>query len=220
MKGNNKKLAVFVSIAAIAMFISVAMASADDEGYKTIQEDYAIAGSAASLVAILGFNASLQPNGGAAGPWLVGPNTWSGVLTFNKDGTGSFTGIFRVFEVYSSAIGAPPDGGSGNLSWDFTYTIDKGNITFTYVKGSFELDWTSGPSAPGKVYATITQPWDGVISSDRKNIALFWGPLILDLTSDKANTTPTGVQSMTQAALQGFKIAKTFGETEKGRKEE
>ncbi|HYA92401.1 MAG TPA: hypothetical protein VEK32_12985 [Thermodesulfobacteriota bacterium] len=203
MKENIKRLAVFVMIAASAMFV-MTMASADDD--KTIQGEYAIWGSAASLVAILGFNASLQPNGGALGPWLEGPNTWSGVLTFNKDGTGSFTGIFRAFEVYSSAIGAPPDGGSGNLSWGFTYIIDRGNITFTYVKGSFELDWTSGPNAPGKVYATITQPWDGVISSDGKIIALFWGPLILDLTSDKANTSPTGVQSMTQAALQGFKI--------------
>jgi len=203
MKGNTKKLALVVIIAAIPMMIAAATASA---GGKTIQGDYAIAGSAASLIAVLGFNASLQPNGGAAGPWLTGPNTWSGVLTFNNNGTGSFTGIFRVFEVYSSAIGAPPDGGQGNLSWDFTYTIDNGNITFTYVTGSFELDWTMGPSANSTVYATISQPWDGVISSDGKTIAMFWGPLILDLTSDKANTTPTGVQSMTQAALLGFKI--------------
>jgi len=203
MKGNIKRSTVPVIMVAIAMFIVVGMASA---GGKTIQGNYAFTGSGTCVFGILGLNDSLQPNGGPAGPWFIGPNSWSGVLTFNKDGTGSFTGIFRVFEVYSSAIGAPPDGGSGNLSWGFTYIIDRGNITFTYVKGSFELDWTSGPNAPGKVYATITQPWDGVISSDGKIIALFWGPLILDLTSDKANTSPTGVQSMTQAALQGFKI--------------
>jgi len=190
MKGNIKKLALVVIIAVIPMLIAVATASAAG---KTIQGKYAVAGYATSLVAILGFNASLQANGGAGGPWFLAPSTWSGVLTFNKDGTGSFTGIDRGLTVYSSAIGAPPDGGAANLSWGFTYTIDNGNITFTYVKGTLEEDFTSGPSAPSTVYANNTQPWDGVISSDGKSIAMFWGPLITDVTSDKANTTPTGV---------------------------
>ncbi len=202
MKGNIKKLALVVIIVAIPLIAAVTASAAG----KTIHGDYAIAGSATSLVAILGFNASLQPNGGAAGPWFLSPNTWSGVITFNKDGTGSYTGSFRTFNVYSSAIGSPPDGGLGNLSWGFTYTIDNGNITFTYVKGSFELDWTSGPSAPGTAYANITEPFDGVLSSDGKIIALFWGPLMLDMTSDKANMIPTGMQSMVQAAFHGFKI--------------
>ena len=203
MKGNIKKLALVVIIVAIPMLIAVATASAAG---KTIQGKYAVAGYATSLVAILGFNASLQANGGAGGPWFLAPATWSGVLTFNKDGTGSFTGIFGGLTVYSSAIGAPPDGVAGNLTWGFTYTIDNGNITFTYVKGTLEEDFTSGPSAPGKVYANNPQPWDGVISSDGKSIALFWGPLIVDVTSDKANTTPTGTQSMSVLALHGFKI--------------
>jgi len=204
MKGNIKRSTVLVIMVAIAMFIVVGMASAAG---KTIQGNYAIAGSGVDLIAILGFNASLQPNGGAAGPWLQGPHSYAGVLSFKKDGTGSFTGTLSVLDFYSSAIGAPPDGGLGNLSWDFTYTVDNnGNITFTYVKGSFELDWTSGPSAPGQVYADITKPWDGVISSDGKIIAEFWGPVILDITSDKANTTPTGTQALSQAVRHGFKI--------------
>ena len=207
MKGNIKKLALVVIIAVIPMLIAVATASAAGE---TIHGKYAIAGYNISLVAILGFNDSLQANGGAGGPWFLASSTWSGVLTFNKDGTGSFTGIFGGLTVYSSAIGAPPDGVAGNLSWGFTYTIDNGNITFTYVKGTLEEDFTSGPNAPpspnSKGYINITQPWDGVISSDGKIIALFWGPLIADVTSDKANTTPTGVQSMSLVALHGFKI--------------
>ena len=116
-----------------------------------------------------------------------------------------------MIEVYSSAIGAPPDGGLGNLSWGFTYTIHKGKITFTYITGSIPISsprvtTTSGPSAGTKLYAYITEPWDGVISSDGNIIAMVWGPLILDVTSDKANKTPTGAQSMVQTALQGFKI--------------
>ena len=145
MKGNIKKLALVVIIAAIPMLIAVGMASAAG---KTIQGNYAFTGSGTNLIAVLGFNDSLQPNGGAAGPWFIGPNFWSGVLSFNKDGTGSVTGIFRVVDLYSSAIGAPPDVGSANVSWDFTYTMDNGNITITYVTGSYEGDWTSGPNAP------------------------------------------------------------------------
>ena len=148
MKGNIKKLALVVIIATIPMLIAVATASAVG---KTIQGDYAFTGSGTNLIAILGFNDSLQPNGGAAGPWFIGPNFWSGVLSFNKDGTGSVTGIFRTVDLYSSAIGAPPDVGSANVSWDFTYTLDNGNITMTYVTGSYDGDWTSGPNAPRQV---------------------------------------------------------------------
>ncbi len=204
MKENSKKLASVMIIAAIPMLIAVATASAKS---KTIQGDYAFTGSGGGVFAILGFNDSLQPNGGVAGPWFMGPNSWSGVLSFNKDGTGSLTGIFNVVSLYSSAIGAPPDVEAGNVSWDFTYTMDNGNITFTYVKGSYELNWTSGPNAGKTFYINVTQPWDGVISSDGKNIAVWWGPpLILELTADKANTTPTGAQSVTNVVLQGFKI--------------
>ena len=205
MKGNINKLALGVIIATIPMLITVAMASAVG---KTIQGNYAFTGSGACVFGILGLNDSLQPNGGAAGPWFTGAQTWSGVLTFNKDGTGSLTGIHRVVDlVYSSAIGSPPDAQSGNVSWDFTYIVDNGNITFTYVTGSYELDWTDGPNAQSKVYINITQPWDGVISSDGKIIAVFWGaPLILEITADKANTNKTGVEVICNSELHGFKI--------------
>jgi hypothetical protein len=208
MKRNIKRLALVVIIAAIPMLIAAVTASAAG---KTIQGDYAFTGTGTTLIAILGFNSSLQPNGGPTGPWFISHNLWSGVLSFNKDGTGSHTGFFSVVDVYSSGIGAPPDAGSANVSWDFTYTIDKsGNITFTYVKGSFEQDWTSGPNAPpspqAKSYVNLAEPWGGTISSDGKIITEFWGPYLAEITSDKANTIPTGVQAMDFAALQGIKI--------------
>ena len=68
MKGNIKRPALLVIIAAIAMLITVGMAWAKS---KTIQGDYAFTGSGTNLIAILGFNDSLQPNGGAAGPWFI-----------------------------------------------------------------------------------------------------------------------------------------------------
>ena len=211
MKGNIKKLALVVIIASIPMLIVVATASAAG---KTIQGDYASTVSGQTITAVKGFNASLQPNDGVAGLWFTGSFSWDGVLSFNKDGTGSFTANTHATVFYSTGLGAPPSAGSGTITWDFTYTIDKeGNITFTYVTGSFEQDWTTGPNAPpspnSKAYANIPQPWYGTISPDGKTISVLWGaPSIIEATVDKANTTPspTGAQLTGHWVLHGFKI--------------
>ena len=207
MKGNIKKLSVFVFITAIAMFITT-MASADQ---KTIHGEYAFTAPGSCLIAILGFNASLQPIGGPTGPWFTGPVTYDGVLTFNKDGTGSATATVRVHTLYSQGLGAPPDAGAGNASWNFTYTVtDSGEFTITYVKGSFELDFTAGPNAPpspnSKAYFIIP-PWSGVLSPNGKIFsASFGAPSIIEVTSDKANMYPTGVQEICNFVFQGFQI--------------
>jgi len=199
MKGNIKKLALVVVIAAIPMLIAVATASAVGQ---TIQGNYAITGYCTTLISMTGFNTSLQPNGGA---WFTQSGSWEGVLTFNKDGTGSYTGIEYNSEVYAPGMNLPPDSSSSNSSYGFTYTIDDGDITFTYVTGSFEADFTSGPNVPGKGYITIPQPWGGTISSDGKSIHVWWGVLI-EMTADKANTTPTGMQGMSNATFHGFEV--------------
>jgi hypothetical protein len=214
MKGNIKKLSVLVIISVIAMFISVAMASADEHHHckKAIHGKYAFITTGSCLIALQGFNASLQPNGGATGPWFTGPVTYDGVYTFNKDGTGSVTAVIRVQTLYSQGLGAPPDAGAANASFDFNYTVTKsGNITFTMVKGSFEADWTDGPNAPpspnSKLYAYSPQPWYGVLSPDRKIFYASHGaPGIIDVTSDKENMNPTGIQEICNFVIQGFRI--------------
>lgn len=209
MKANSKKLAVFMIIAAIAMFTVVAMASAKG---KTINGEYAITGSGACFIAINGFNAKLQPNDGATGQWFWGPFTYDeGVFTFNKDGTGSLTAIFHTFDIWSPFfVGTPPDAGSANETWDFTYTMtNSGNITITYAKGSYELDFTSGPNVgtPLGVAYIILPPVKGVLSPDGKILYVSFGaPGILELTSDKANKNLTGMQGICNLVIQGFRI--------------
>jgi len=212
MRGNIKKLVVLVIIAAIAMFMAVAMASADDHrGHKTIHGKYAFIAPGSCLIAIAGFNTSLQPNGGPTGPWYMGPVTYDGVLTFNEDGTGSATATVRVHTLYSQGLGAPPDAGAGNASWDFTYTLThRGKLTITYVMGSFELDFTDGPNAPpspnSKAYY-IRPPWNGVLSPDGKIFSASLGvPSIIEVTADKANKILTGVQEICNFVFQGFRI--------------
>jgi hypothetical protein len=213
MKGNIKKLAVLVIIAAIAMFTVAATASADEHHRnKAIEGKYAYTTTGSCLVAVQGFNASLQPNGGATGPWFTSTCTYDGVYTFNKDGTGSVTAILRAQTLYGQGLGAPPDAGSANASFNFNYTVtDSGKITFTMVKGSFEADWTDGPNAPpspnSKLYVNVPQPWYGVLSPDGKIFYASHGaPSIYDITSDKANMNPIGVQQICNFVHQGFRI--------------
>ena len=204
MKGNIKSLAVFVIIAAIAMFM-VSMASADGHQKKTIHAQYAVTGTGSCLIAIAGFNASLQPNGGATGPWFWGAMTLDdGVYTFNRDGTGSVKITLHETDLYSSGMGAPPGVGDATENYNFTYTMDGGNITLTYVTGSYEADWTDGPNANTQLYL-ILPPWNGELSHDGKILyASFRSPNIFEITADKANTTPVGVQAICNIVFQGF----------------
>lgn len=189
-----------------------AIASADDHAGKTIQGKYAITGSGNCLIAINGFNALLQPNDGANGMWLWGPVTYDqGSVTFNKDGTGSFVATFHAFDNWSPFFtGTPPDMGTANETWDFTYTVtSSGNITITYTKGTSELDFTSGPNVGtplGTAYS-ILPPVKGVVSPDGKILNLSFGsPDIGTFTADKANNIPTPTQFICNVVDQGIRV--------------
>jgi hypothetical protein len=217
MKENIKKLAVLVIIVATMMFMVVATASAGQlfppPFRHSIQGEYAFTGSGSCFIAINGFNASLQPNDGANGMWLWGPLTYDeGTFTFNKDGTGSFKAIFHAFDAWSPFFaGVPPDTGAANETWDFTYTVTGGgNFTLTYVKGTYELDFTSGPNVgtPLGVSYIILPPVKGVISPDGKILyASFGTPDILKFTNDKQNNDLNGVQAICSVVFQGFRIS-------------
>ena len=211
MKGNVRKVGVFVIIAVMVAFVTT-MASADGHREKkNIEGEYAVTGTGSCLIAILGFDSSLQPNGGPNGPWFLGAMVLDGgVYTFNKDGTGSVSITLHETDLFSSGIGAPPCVGSAIENYNFTYTVDEGKITFTYVKGSYEADWTDGPNAPpspnSKLYL-ILPPWNGVLSPNGKILyASFGSPSIFDITADKANTLSTGVQATCNIVFQGFRI--------------
>jgi len=172
MKG---KIAVFVSVAAIAMFMVVATASAGGPNriHNTIEGKYAATGSSQCTTAVDGFE-NLTPNGKY---WSVGMSTIIAIYTFNLDGSGSMEGINRIMSL-PGGFTPTPDGPVPNVkpmgvvinpaSYEFTYTVtDEGLITFTVVPGTFQLG--GGACADG-----IAK--HGVISGDGKTIVIECGP--------------------------------------------
>jgi len=180
MKGNINKLALGVIIAAIPMFIAVATASA---GPTYITGEYAGTATAQCLIAPVGFATNLTPNpmpAGAPGAGtiqvVVYTLTWDEVYTFNRNGTGSVAGVTYINELPNAVLGTPAAAGSGNVSYDFTYTLSDGDITLALAKGSFNCTaWVSGVNQ-GTTNCADNIPLHGVISKDGKTITVTCGP--------------------------------------------
>jgi hypothetical protein len=176
MKDNIKKLAVFVMIIALAIFMAVATASADGQKYrKTLHGEYAFTGSGAGTLALTGFNENFTPKD--PGSAWMGPNFWEGVYTFNRNGTGKMD----AQQCYHDGPNAPVPYSSGcaDLSWEFEYELDGGAITFTFIPGTYYLKYTEGPNVGLKIIlpslTEVNQPWTGRISPDGRNLFVFYG---------------------------------------------
>ena len=199
MKGNIKKLVVFVSMAAIAMLVT-AMASADDHaGKKAIRGKYASTGSGSTFLAPLGFT-NLIPNG-PPGAYIFQAFSGEGVYIFERDGTGSFEGINHIGTLsFVSPNPTPPpptitnpsSAGAQHVSFLFHYTMtDDGKITITADPGTQNNEWISGPST-GKIYHLDGLSRTGFITPDHKTITLTGGaPSVLSFIAPFGDLPPT-----------------------------
>lgn len=203
MKTGMVKLGVFVMIAAIAVFVTVATALAGGDGRSnTIQGKFAVTGSNACLIAFLGFDpTSLIPNVDPALSFQSA-QTWEGVYTFKHSGKGSL-------DVIAHDVSGPPAGaGSLSIHWDFNYTVNHGGlITFTLVPKSYIGQWLTGLQAPNYEYLGIKDSWGGVISPDGNQIFVTWGaPLILDVLDSRGNPVPLGSQAICNGSFVLFRL--------------
>jgi hypothetical protein len=174
MKGNFKRLAVFVMIGAIAMFIAVPMASAHDSWQERmlIHGEYAFSGAGACNLAPGGFDPKFVPyHPDLAG---MGPNFWEGVYTFYYNGKGKM----ESRQLYQNGPNTY-DAGRSLLSWEFEYEMDGNEITFTLIPGTYYLEYLEGKNAGFKVVppnpVVFDHPWIGRISPDGKNLFVFYG---------------------------------------------
>ena len=179
MKG---KIAVFVSVAALAMFIAVSTASAHDYWWKMlIRGEYAFSGSGACTLAPTGFDENPEIATDDFTPKdpddaSMGPSIWEGTYTFNLNGKGKMDA--RI--CYNDG---PPTyaSGCGDISWEFKYKMDGAEITFTFIPGTYALEYTVGPNVgvvPPIIPTSSTefnQPWTGRISPDGSNLFVFYG---------------------------------------------
>jgi len=182
MKGNSKKLAVLMIVAAFTLFMAVPITWADGLLWnKAIQGKYAFSGAGACLI------------GGN-----VGPNTWEGVYIFNYDGTGSMDALNRYVDT------TPPSGtaGSAQVHWDFTYTVNGYKITFTYVPNSYVATYLNGPFKGLTLsHVDFSGTWDGGISPDGENLFVSFGvPLTLTIHD------LGGLQAVCNGVHQGFRV--------------
>ena len=173
MKG---RIAVFVSVAALAVFMVVATASARGLHpiHNAIKGKYAATGSGQCTTAVQGFDEALTPKGKY---WSVGMSTIIAIYTFNLDGSGSMEGINRIMSLPGGftlidGVDVPNDKPMGVVmdpySYEFTYTVtDEGLITFTVKPGTFKLPNGFCADAIAK---------HGVISGDGKTIVIECGP--------------------------------------------
>jgi hypothetical protein len=183
MKGNIKRLAILVIITAMALFIAVDMASAEDHGRRAIRGEYAFIGETGCLFSPSGFNTSLQPN---AGWGIIQTYSRDGKYTFELNGTGTA-------EIFSRGIGHeysvpnygsfPHFGVTQGITFDFTYTLSKDRkITITVVPGTFISEQLEGPDKRRifQIEGVATNPvmtptpivMDGAITPDGKIITL------------------------------------------------
>jgi hypothetical protein len=148
MKGNINKLAVFVVIAAIAMFMTVAMASADDQ--YTIQGKYAFTGAG---------NCLIQPPGGV--PPFLSPMIADGVYTFDGLGSGTIHYVARFVDYPPGVINIAKE------AWEFKYKSTDWPQFFTeyFEPGTYpRLDWIAGPNSGSTNYFNVNGSCDIVAS--------------------------------------------------------
>ena len=175
MKGNGKKLAVFVIVAAIVMFIAIPMASADPKVDHALKGQYAFSGPGQCVISTAGFGDNYVPNEGAF--VFAASQIWEGVYTFNRDGSGTIRAFHRSFDLPGLTLG------TANISWDFTYKMtDKDRFQTSLVKDTYDkVEWTSGPNCDengencATLYFDVVGPCDGVMSRDGDSVIMTCG---------------------------------------------
>jgi hypothetical protein len=214
MKVNITKLAVIVVITVITTFIMTAMASA---GSLKTQGQYVSTGSGTCLIALKGFNGDtgVPTLIGTTGlGWTIQTFTSEGVWIFERDGTGSFTGLNRSVTLPYSLptppagviVAYPPSAGAHTVSFNFQYDVTDGTISITADTGTYVIDWIYGPLSDPP-YTSSTYHLDGfsrtgVITPDGKTITLNGGVpdkmTFIPTTGD--GTMPSGAQNICNGA--------------------
>ena len=192
-----KKLAVVGMIIAVATFMAVAMASANDHHWGGIRGDYAMTGVGTCINSPGGFTANFAPQGLAVLSGVSnnfsGSNLFTGTWSFERNGYGQVQGHLFGTATYPYPF---PNASSIYFSFSFTYSVthdgtitavmDEDSYLATFKTGpstgmSFKLKGFSPPVTPPTPLADLTQEdtatpdplsFGGRVSTDHKTITL------------------------------------------------
>jgi hypothetical protein len=184
MRTNLKKLAVFVAVFSVAIFMTVTTASA---GGQIIQGEYAVVGSGQCAMAPFGIDSrTLLPIGG--GSLSPSPVTYyEGVYKFLSHRRGSGNGSASLTGKGFNNAGGPNDpvgGWVNRLDFDFNFTVEDGAITFTTISGTDTSTTTAGPGTGGPVVQLSTGPQHGNISPSGDTLLIHCGaPVIISIVN-------------------------------------
>ena len=221
MKGNSKKLAIFVMMAAVMMFSAAAMAWDGDNYWRhLIQGDYAVSGPGNCIMAIAGFTTTstgvFYPN---PGPFQISNGPYEGIYTFHHDGTGSYRGLGHL--ITYPALPTAPGLATVVLSevnYNFTYTVGEGGLITFLQDGRCGFSVCSPifngtcQAPPGPTYLD-NPPKYGVISPDGMNLTVTGDvPLVMTVQTGCPTGTPgtAPTQLICNIYQTGFKVPKTF----------
>ncbi len=155
---------------ALAMFMALGMASADNNANVT--GEYAFAGRVSYILTPSGFNpTTLIPTD----PSSVTSNSINcqGIFTFKRDGTGTFdsTGVLLLLPPQIS----PPIPRANAFTWTFTFTYDVADddtITIDADENTFHVTFDTGPGGGVVSFTADKYPLSGMVSADHKTITL------------------------------------------------
>jgi len=164
-----KKIALIVSVAALFIFMTAAMVSADRNRWHGFHGEYAMSGSGNCIYSPGGFSPINTPLGDSWGAYY----TVEGIWNFEPNNKGTFQGKQFGMAPYPYQY---PNSTSVEFSFDFKYTVDHdGFITGNMKDGSFLGEYITGPNAgktPARTYTVDKFSFSGWVSQDHKNITL------------------------------------------------
>lgn len=181
MEKSMKKLAVFVMMAAIAIFIAAAAASAFDHDrdghHKGIIGEYGFSVSNNCTSTPAGnWQSSTSSLGKVIDPALVWSNNGhaNGVITFKHDGRGMVDG-YAVQTPPSSTVPPPWGAAYFHVTYPFTYTVTAdGEITIKADSDAYKQEQISFVTdmPNGAVYTRDKFSLTGWVSANHKTITL------------------------------------------------
>jgi hypothetical protein len=167
MEVKMKKLAVFVVITVLSVFMFAAVVSADGHRWGKFHGVYAMTAQGSAIISTGGFTETepdVIPHGFIPNE---GSHVWGavdrayGTWIFKRDGTGTAEGRNFAFDFPPGPPGVGPRARDNDFKFEFEYEI--------YPGGAIHV-WVTAPNKPPNDLTMLEM--EGMISPDRKTMTL------------------------------------------------